>query len=160
MSKEFRKASDVITALFNGFDPANMEKANAFSRSWRDLVGEKIAAHSRVVDVDRGAVIVEVDHPGWSQQLHFRKAAVLSALSRGYPDLGIKTLVVRVVAERDVTYARPATPVGEGLSRAWEEPPPDVPVDERLDDPLKDVLSRLKESIRKGKRGESENDDA
>ncbi len=160
MSKEFRKASDVITALFNGFDPANMEKANAFSRSWRDLVGEKIAAHSRVVDVDRGAVIVEVDHPGWSQQIHFRKAAVLSALSRGYPDLGIKALVIRVVAEREVTYSRPTTPVGEGLSRAQEEAHPDVPVDERLDDPLKDVLSRLKESIRKGKRDESENGDA
>ena len=151
MNKEFRKASEVVTALFNGIDVEGMEKANAFFRSWRSLVGENIAAHSRIVDVDRGAVIVEVDHPGWSQQIQFRKSGILSSLSRGFPELGIKTLVLRVVAECDIPYKRPVCPVGEGVSRVSEESHPDVPVNETLDDPLKDVLSRLKNSIKKGK---------
>ena len=99
MSKEFRKASEIVSALFNGLDASGIEKANSFFRSWRELVGDKIGAHSKIVDVDRGAVIVEVDHPGWSQQIQFRKAGILAALAREYPELGIKTLVIRVVAE-------------------------------------------------------------
>lgn len=154
MSKEFRKASEVVTALFNGFDASGMGRAQAFFRSWRELVGEKIAAHSRIVDVDRGAVIVEVDHPGWSQQLQFRKAAVLTTLARSYPELNIKTLVIRVVTECDIPYKRPEVAVGEGVARVQEEKQPDVPVNDSLDDPLKDVLARLKESIKKG-RGDS-----
>lgn len=151
MSKEFRKASDLINVLFDGFNTPGMEKANAFFRSWKELVGEKIAAHSRIVDVSLGAVIVQVDHPGWSQQIQFRKAAILASLSRNYPELGIKSLVIRVVAESDPPYKRPETPIGEGVPRSKEEVQADIPINQQLNDELKDVLSRLKESIRKGK---------
>ena len=151
MSKEFRKASDLINVLFDGFNTSGMEKANAFFRSWKELVGEKIAAHSRIVDVSRGAVIVQVDHPGWSQQIQFRKAAILASLSRNYPELGIKTLVIRVVAECDPPYKRPETTIGEGVPRSKEEVHADIPINQQLNDELKDVLSRLKESIRNGK---------
>ena len=151
MSKEFRKASDLINVLFDGFNTPGMEKANAFFRSWKELVGEKIAAHSRIVDVSRGAVIVQVDHPGWSQQIQFRKAAILASLSRNYPELGIKTLVIRVVAECDPPYKRPETTIGEGVPRSKEEVQADIPINQQLNDELKDVLSRLKESIRNGK---------
>lgn len=151
MSKDFRKASDLINVLFDGFNVNGMEKANAFFRSWKELVGEKIGAHSRIVDVSRGAVIVQVDHPGWSQQIQFRKSAILASLSRSYPELGIKTLVLRVAAECDPPYKRPDAPVGEGVPRRDEEVQADIPINQQLNDELKDVLSRLKESIRKGK---------
>lgn len=151
MSKEFRKASDLVSALFSGLDVSGIEKANSFFRSWRDIVGEKIASHSRIVDVDRGAVIVEVDHPGWSQQIQFRKPVIMGTLSRNYPELGIKTLVIRVVAEYKETYKRPETPVGEGVTRVQGDMASDIPVNEKFDSELKDVLTKLKESIRKGK---------
>lgn len=75
MSKEFRKAADIITSLFSGFDTNGMKQANSFVKSWNEIVGESIAAHSKVIDVDRGTVIIEVDHPGWSQQILFKKKA-------------------------------------------------------------------------------------
>ena len=60
MPSEFRKASDVINALFSGFDSEGMRQSNAFVRGWSEAVGEKIASHSRVIDVDRGVLTVRI----------------------------------------------------------------------------------------------------
>ncbi len=165
MSKDVKRAADIVTSLFSTLDGNRMREANEFFGNWRSLVGEKLAAHSRVVDVDRGVVVVEVDHPGWSQQLSFIKKRVVSDLSRVFPALGIKSMVVRVRPENGAPYHRQEAAVGAGVPRAkGGEPdretsvsgeedasPGHTPVDATLDSPLQEVLSRLKESIRKGK---------
>jgi hypothetical protein len=156
MSDNFRKAGDVLNSLFSGFNTDGLNQANSFLRSWREIAGEKIAAHSRVMDVDRGNVVVEVDHPGWSQQILFRKKQIVYALSRGYPELGIKNLVLRVSSECKVPYARSSSSVGAGIPRAdvqgtATEIEPDVAIREDMNDELKDLFGKLKDSIRKGK---------
>jgi hypothetical protein len=150
VSNEFRKAADVINNLFTGFSAEGMEQSNSFLRSWKDIVGEKVGAHSKIVDVDRGNVIVEVDHPGWSQQILFRKKQIVTSLAQNYPSLSIKGLVIRVVTECRTPYRRQEAPVGSGIPRA-PEVEPDVPVNEGVPDELKAVLERLKASIRSGK---------
>ncbi len=155
MPSEFRKASDVINALFSGFDSEGMRQSNAFVRGWSEAVGEKIASHSRVIDVDRGVLTVEVDHPGWNQQIQYMKKRVLGTLSRSFPELELKTLVVRVRTEGAQPYKRQDAPVGQGVTRMTperdSEHEADVPLKEGLDPELKDIFSRLKESIKRGK---------
>ncbi len=163
MSKDVKKAADIVTSLFSTLDGNRMREANDFYGNWRMLVGEKIAAHSRVVDVDRGVVVVEVDHPGWSQQLSFVKKRVISDLSRAFPSLAIKAMVVRVRPENGEEYRRQETPVGAGVPRASggthadatmdesRDPVAPPPVDGTLDGPLQEVLAKLRDSIRKGK---------
>ncbi len=150
MSKEFRKASEVVSALFSGIDPSAMAKATSFSRGWKESVGERIASHSRVVDVDKGSIIVEVDHPGWSQEIQFRKDHIIRILSSSFPEFGIKNLVLRVSSECKTPYTRPKEKVGAGIQRVTEDIP-DVAISDTVSDDLKDVLSRLRESIKKGK---------
>lgn len=36
---------------------------------WPEIVGEKIAAHSRAVDLNDGVLILEADHGAWRQEL-------------------------------------------------------------------------------------------
>ncbi len=36
---------------------------------WREIVGEKIAAHSRAVDLVDGILVLEADHGAWRQEL-------------------------------------------------------------------------------------------
>lgn len=156
MSNNFRKAGEVLNSLFSGFDTDGLHQANSFLRSWKEIAGEKISAHSRVMDVDRGNVVVEVDHPGWSQQLLFRKKQIVNALARGYPELGIKNLVIRVSSECTVPYTRSSGSVGAGIPRAEihnesNEADIDVVVPEDMNDELKQLFGKLKESIRKGK---------
>jgi hypothetical protein len=106
-----------------------------------------------VLDVNRGSVIVEVDHPGWSQQLQMIRKKAIHELAGRFPELGIKNMIIRVSSVCTTPYTRQDTPVGGGVPRAVEEKEADIPVDATLDDPLKDVLSRLRSSIRKGKPG-------
>ncbi len=154
MSKEYRPASEIVSSLFSSISSERLKEANEFFGSWKALVGDKIAAHSRVVDVDKGVVIVEVDHPGWNQQLSFIKKRVLSELGRKFPDLKIISMAVRVRPDGAMEYTRPSEAIGSGLRREISdknEEIEDVQVQEGLDDPLKDVLSRLRASIKKGR---------
>lgn len=37
--------------------------------SWSDIVGPKIAEHSRAVDISDGVLIIEADHGAWRQEV-------------------------------------------------------------------------------------------
>lgn len=150
MSVEVKKVSELVTALFSNLDSGEMKQANSFIRSWKEIVGEKIGAHSKILDVDRGMIIVEVDHPGWSQQLLFRKKQILDGLSRNYPDLCIKNMMIRVVSECSTPYIKQDLEVGSGVKRIEPEEA-DIILPETMDSGLKEVLEKLKNSIRKGK---------
>ena len=47
---------------------------------WEACVGPTIAKHAKVIKVDKGELYVEVDHPTWKSELHFRKAQILEKL--------------------------------------------------------------------------------
>ncbi len=156
MANDFRKASEVLNALFSGFDSDGLRQSNDFIRGWKETVGDKISSHSRVVDVDRGILTVEVDHPGWNQQIQYLKKRIIGNLSKAFPELGIVSIAVRVKSENAVPYRRPEGKIGEGLVRVTEDRDSggegsDVPVNEALDPELRDVFARLKESIKRGK---------
>lgn len=47
---------------------------------WEACVGPTIAKHAKVIKVDQGELYIEVDHPTWKSELHFRKAQILEKL--------------------------------------------------------------------------------
>jgi predicted nucleic acid-binding Zn ribbon protein len=49
--------------------------------AWSDVVGEKIAQHSRAVRVDRGRLFVEVDSSVWVHELRFMKQKIMRELN-------------------------------------------------------------------------------
>jgi predicted nucleic acid-binding Zn ribbon protein len=51
----------------------------ALFRDWASVAGPGLADHSRLVDVRDGVLMIDVDHPGWLQMAHFRKAALVAA---------------------------------------------------------------------------------
>lgn len=153
MNAEFHTASDVVNKFFSGISVEKMNEANGFLRTWNEVVGTNIAAHSQVIDVDRGAVIVEVDHPGWAQQIQLKKRTILDRLKKGFPDLEIKNLVIRVECECKTPYKKTSSVIGAGIHRSEEESI-DVKINSSMNGELKDVLERLKDSIKKGKPSE------
>lgn len=38
-------------------------------RRWSEIVGEKIASHSRAVDIHDGVLLLEADHGAWRQEV-------------------------------------------------------------------------------------------
>jgi len=57
----------------------------SFSRNGKRIAGDALAAHARLIDVQNGILLVEVDHPGWLQMLQLRKAPLLEAARQTAP---------------------------------------------------------------------------
>ncbi len=151
MGNEFRKASEIVSKFFDGLKTDDFNRVNSFLSGWNTIVGDKIAAHSRVIDVDKGMLIIEVDHPGWSQQILFLKRKILFGLGSQFPDFKITNLTIRVVSECIEPYKRLDVPVGEGIPRV-EDTEDTAVIDSSLDNPLKVALEKLKISIERGKK--------
>jgi predicted nucleic acid-binding Zn ribbon protein len=65
-------------------------------KGWKDIAGEALAAHSRLIDVQNGMLLVEVDHPGWLQMLQLRKTPLLEAARRAAPGTSIEGIRTRL----------------------------------------------------------------
>jgi len=150
VTDKFKKASDVVNALFSGLNTQSMETANSIVRGWKETVGDKIASHSKIIDVNKGNLIVDVDHPGWSQQILLRKKQIIKVLSTNFPDLNIRNIILRVVSEGMTPYVQTSEMIGSGIPRITENDN-DVEVDQSMDNELKTILEQLKASIKKGK---------
>jgi len=79
--------------------PKAADEAQGWARffsSWNSSVGERLAAHSRPVDVRNGIVLVEAEHPGWIQLLQLKQEGLLAQLKRAFPELGIRGIAFRL----------------------------------------------------------------
>lgn len=96
----------MITRVFSNIDPSGVERTNALFRAWRETVlkvrvyGDRLAAHTRVVDLRHGVLTVEAGHPGWSQILLMNSGFIIRGLNMRLPELGIRSMSVRL-AEGD-----------------------------------------------------------
>jgi len=63
--------------------------------------------------VKRGAVLVEVDHPGWLQMLQLKKSQLLKNIRKRYPELEIRD--IRCFLQRET---KPETESREGGIKA------------------------------------------
>lgn len=60
---------------------ARMAEAQALSR-WEIAVGETISRHSKAIRVQNSVLWVEVAHPIWRAELHYRKQQILNILNQ------------------------------------------------------------------------------
>jgi predicted nucleic acid-binding Zn ribbon protein len=74
-----RKAQEKHSAF-----SARMSEAEALGR-WEIAVGPVIAKHSRAIRVQNSILWVEVDHPVWKSELHYRKQQILDILNGKTP---------------------------------------------------------------------------
>ncbi|MGL4983051.1 MAG: DUF721 domain-containing protein [Treponemataceae bacterium] len=99
---EYKKASDIIDSIFSNFDKAKMNQSNDLSNLWNDILnkisieGNKLADHTRLIDLQNNILIVEVDHAGWIQLLQFYRKFILKELNKNVPSLKIKTISFKI----------------------------------------------------------------
>jgi len=82
--------------------------------AWPDLVGEMLAAHSRVRSVRNGVLEVLVDSPGWATEFRYLESDLVARASQLVGDG-----VVRAVR---ATVERPDDPPGEPRETGRREP--------------------------------------
>jgi predicted nucleic acid-binding Zn ribbon protein len=88
-----KKAGDVLSALF---DEGFVKKAKGYSKlfdSWEDITAKNgiaaAAAHSKIKELDRGILLIEMDHPGWKQILQTKQSKLLNDFRIRFPDMDI-----------------------------------------------------------------------
>ena len=102
MSGEFINSAQMITKVFNNISGQDIEQSSKIQQAWQTTVskisgnGEKLAAHSSIVDLKNGILLVESDHPGWNQMLQMHKKFILTGLNRLSGGVKIESLAFRV----------------------------------------------------------------
>jgi predicted nucleic acid-binding Zn ribbon protein len=86
------KIGDLVSAFMG---PGAVEKAQVFHSlftGWAELAGPSLAAHSRIVQLENGVLLVEADHPGWIQTLQLKQGKLLKAARSKFPQLDIRAI--------------------------------------------------------------------
>ena len=103
MQNDVKKLSDLIVNYLDKVGLFEQSKVLEVYASWASIVGEKQAAHSKLIDIKHQIALIEVDHPGWSQQILLNKKYILRNFQKKYPQLEVKNISVIVSS-----YYKPA----------------------------------------------------
>ncbi|MBL8966954.1 MAG: DUF721 domain-containing protein [Spirochaetaceae bacterium] len=98
-SMDDSRFKDVGSLLSAFFDEEKLQRGGRYAEffaNWKYIVGDRLAAHSRIADVDKGVLIVEAEHPGWIQLLQFRQHDILAGVSSRFPELALRSVVFRL----------------------------------------------------------------
>lgn len=153
-----KTAGDILSSLF---DERFMKKAQGYSKlfdSWEEVTAKNgiasAAAHSRIKDLDRGILLVEMDHPGWKQILQTKQTKLLDDFSRRFPELDISgiSLILGRPNEKSTPDEPPSeTEAAPAQPAVFEEPQTTEPAakgfDTIKDEDFKEKLQRLGQTV-------------
>ncbi len=91
-----KKAGEIISLIFQNKDFSKAKEYSELFTGWNDIVGERIAAHSNIKELEKNVVIIEVDHPGWLQIIQINQYKILVKLKKKYPELKIIGIALRL----------------------------------------------------------------
>lgn len=96
VQNDIKKISELITLYSDRLGLSTYATALDIYASWTAIVGEKQAAHSKLIDIKHQTAIIETDHPGWSQQILLNKRRIIRNFQKKYPQLEVKDISVMV----------------------------------------------------------------
>jgi len=153
-----RKAGDILSAFFDERLNKEGQTYSALFKSWQQIAGDQISAHSRIVELERNILVVEADHPGWIMILQSKEQNLLNRVRRSFPDLVINGISFRLSKIREAVHSHTdgttihQTPTrndssdSEAVSKIQESAEPDY---NRIQDPqFREALMRLERSIK------------
>jgi len=91
-----KRASEVLKRFFDDRTIEEASRFEAFRSTWKQIVGQRLADHSRPKSVLRRTLLIAADHAGWIQLLQMDQARILERISKHYPELEITSLAFSV----------------------------------------------------------------
>ena len=92
-----KKASDLVQGFFETYGIQDDKNYAGFMAAWKDIIGERLASHSRPSDVKAGTLIVAVDHPGWMTHIRMAERETIKKIQKRFPLLGVANLAFQLV---------------------------------------------------------------
>ena len=88
--------ADILRARLVSLGVAKRIKEASVEQVWPELVGSEIAAHTRVIRIERGHLLVGVDSAPWRQELMYQREALLTKLNQALCDEGGAPVVIEI----------------------------------------------------------------
>ncbi len=157
MNKNHRDVNEIITSLFENISPEKMKSVMNVLNGWKSTVGsikstsnknlgEYLVAHTKVIDLKNGILLVETDHPGYIQILQMYKSYILRGLKQKYPELEINCLSFRLKGTDVKLHDVEKNTESQKIEKKQRENV-NIEIKKDLPDELKDIFSKLKEEI-------------
>lgn len=92
----FSKPEPLSNVLLGLLKSRGLEKTiweYRLAENWARVVGPQIAAHAQVEQLRGGKLYLQVDHPGWMQELALMKPQLLRQLD---PEAGVTEIILRL----------------------------------------------------------------
>ena len=164
--------SDIITSVLEGIlsdaNKKRMEESSLFISKWKKVVtsvksvvnpdcGNTMYAHSQIIDVKDGTILLQVDHPGFIQLFETHKKYILRGLEMHIPQIKIKNMSYVFNKKNDYNTQREITK--EEVRKKLEEQYPEEKMSEinseqqnfsqqrNFPPELEAIFSRMRESI-------------
>jgi len=82
-----------LSALFGDNFVKEAHKHSKLFNSWEDITAKNgiaaASAHSRIKNLEKGILLIEMDHPGWKQILQTKQSKLLNDFRYRFPDMNI-----------------------------------------------------------------------
>lgn len=150
-----RKVGDIIKAMIGPELAETVRGYSDFFSSWEDITEKNhIAAagfHSRIKEFERGVVLIETEHPGWTQLLQTKERKLLYDFQRRFPEKGVTGIAFFLAKERGETgvsgLETPVLPPPEPSEETEEKIDGKISWDKIHDEGLRATLRRLEKAI-------------
>ncbi|MFI3256720.1 MAG: DUF721 domain-containing protein [Spirochaetales bacterium] len=90
------KVSDILDSFFPDLLRNKIQEKNNLNENWRKVLlhipkdGERLVAHSKILEIKNNSLYLETDHPGWIQLFNIYRRQILKALKEEFPALEIR----------------------------------------------------------------------
>jgi len=148
-NSKLRSAGTLVNRFIDSLGIEDHSGLLPFFQAWGQIAGTDLAAHSRPVDIRNGSLIVQVDHPGWSQRLQMNRVRLQKKIRSRYPDLDIRNIHVYVSDELPATIPdiSPETKPGKKPAISRPEPVAEPELNEIQDEELKRSLAGIAKAL-------------
>jgi len=130
-NEDFSRAGDVLKTLFNRLIPEDKLEYSRFFSAWEKIVGAEAAIHVSPRDIINNVLILETDHPIWSQQIRMRQEGLLKIIRGKYPSLEIKRIRVVIADKAPEDFIKPDKPAVDNVKNIPERKLEDIKSDNK-----------------------------
>ena len=109
-------AQDLIARFVESIGIRDEKGVVPFVRAWPTIAGRDLAAHSQILDVKNGALLIGLDHPAWLQRMQMDQRRIVQTVQRQFPSLEVRYLHLMVVDKLDPSVRPDVTPDSAGDS--------------------------------------------
>jgi len=152
-----KTAGNILSELFDEQFMRKAEGASKLFDSWEEITEKNgiaaAAAHSRIKNLDKGILLVEMDHPGWKQILQTKQSKILNDFRRRFPELDISGISLMLGSQNksesgevEISAAEEEEEQANDQTNVIEEPAAQG-YDAIKDDDFKETLKKLGQSI-------------